>query len=321
VEDLIHMERWVKDVYFPYPIIVAGGVFKTAESMRWALAHDIIGEWGSIETEASSGNGGRDYSAEYQYVGDVGVLISTQNSLGIPNPGMDHVEQHAGELKRRYADKNFPLIINVSGKSADDTLSLIKRAIECGFRVIIVNGACPNKGNQAMLCYDPEGIDEVFYRAEVEIGDTGAVILWKVSTGMPRGVLAYNRDKVITSSVFTGIVTGNTVPSTLDYNARGETTILTEKNRLTRGGMAGPAIRQIALDHTEFCAQEMPLGKIVYGCGGVVDGNSFMKFHHAGATLVGLHSAFRESGEDPDFMRELYRKVDKRLRPRVVSLR
>jgi len=302
-----------KGVCFPYPAWVAGGIFKTSKQMIWALKHHIIGEWGSIETEASNGNGGRDYFAHYVEVGGVRVLMYTQNSRGIPNPGMTYIEERFAMVYHEYEDANFPLILNVSGKNVADTLELMWRAAQCGFKVVVVSGACPNKGNQPILCYDQEAVSELFERAEKEIGPSNVIFLWKVSTGMPRPILAHNRMCVGRSKVFDGIVTGNAVPNTFDYLPDGTTTIMTDKHGLIRGAMAGPAILPMALDHTQFCSCGIPSKKIVVGCGGISGGESGMKHMRAGASFVQTHSAFRESGEDPDFMRELNRKLFKRL--------
>jgi dihydroorotate dehydrogenase len=75
---------------------------------------------------------------------------------------------------------------------------------------------------------------------------------------------------------------------------------------LERGGMAGPAIRPIALDNTNFCSQQLAsCGKIVFGCGGAQDAHTIRKFLLAGAAIVQMHSAFREANEDPTFVRDI----------------
>lgn len=313
--DLSHMQRTVKGVHFPYPVTLAGGIVKTWEHVRDLADTDVIPEWGSIETKPSSGNGGRDYYAGYEGFDKYGnfQLLFALNSLGIPNPGMEYVERHARELLSMYKDRNKPLILNVSGKSAEDLLTLIKRALDCGFHVITANAACPNKSSQNILCFDTEAVDWLFDRVDTEIGETDAVILEKVSTGMPRPILAHNKNRVAESKAFTGIITGNTVPNCFAYRSDGTPAIKTA-NGITRGGMSGPAMHPIALDHTEFCASGMPEGKIVAGCGGAVDADTTMDFLRAGATFVQLNTAYREAGEDPRFMTDFLHDLDEPLR-------
>ncbi len=312
------MARLVKPVVFPYPVMVGGGIVKTHEQVRKLAPTDVVAEWGSIETEASDGNGGRDYYAHYIEVAERRVLVWAANSRGIPNPGMKYVEQHARDLIKLYNDRDRPLVLNVSGKGVDDTLSLMKRAHTCGFRVITVNGACPNKADQPILCDDPDAVDELFERAEKEIGVTDTVFLWKVSCGMRRPMLAHNKARVIASRMFNGIITGNTIPNSLYYfddvdDVR--TAIKTEKNNIDRGGMSGPAILPIALDHTRFCAQDMPAGKVVFGCGGIMTPDDAIRYLRAGAHVVQITTAWWEANEDPDFIRDFIAELHLKLYP------
>lgn len=305
MDELVLLRRVIKGVEFPYPVLLAGGTVKTAEHVRALAVTDVIPEWGSIETEASDGNGGRDYHAEYLEVDSVRVLLWTQNSKGIPNPGIAYVEKHARDLIKLYRDYGKPLILNISGKSVRDTLELMERAINCNFEVIVVNGACPNKARMPILCHDTESVSELFEQADTMFGEDAPVMLWKVSNGMPRPILEHNCVCVAQSDAFAGIITGNTVPNTLDYDGDGGTTILTENN-INRGGMGGPAILPIALDHTEFAANILRSeGKITVGCGGIQTAKDAMKFIFAGAFFVALNSAYTEANENPDFIRDL----------------
>lgn len=305
MDALASLARTIRGIEFPYPALLAAGIVKTAEQVAKLADTDVIPEWGSIETQSSSGNGGLDYHAEYREVEGHRILLRTQNSLGLPNPGMEYVERHAPALIELYRSKGKPLILNISGKNVDDALSLLKRGLMCGFPVITVNGACPNKKDRPILCDDEEAVGELFKRADAEINPGNTLILWKVSCGMRRPALTANREAVITSKVFGGVITGNTLPSTFDLDEKGQPTIKTA-NGITRGGMAGPAIFPIALDHTAFMAETLPQnGKVVIGCGGIQVPGEIRKHFRVGASLVQLNSAYRESNENPRFMTDL----------------
>lgn len=300
MREVASLQRKIKGITFPYPVMVAGGVVKTVEqSVKFAKA-DVLAEFGSATTSALAGNGGRDYFAVY----DNGTLVCTYNSIGLLNRGMDYVEEHASELIKTHADYGKPFWLNVSGNGVEDTLSLLKRALRAGIKVITVNGACPNKKDQPILCDDPFAVDEVFDRADREIGDIDAVVLWKVSCAMRRPALSHNRDRVRASRVFTGTITGNTIPNGLGYIGTGATVIKTA-NGIDRGGLAGPAIFPIALDHTQFMAEGMPAGKVVLGAGGVNNIEKISQMFKAGATMVQINSAFREANENPTFIHDL----------------
>lgn len=304
LKDLVHQ---VGKVTFPHRIIVPGGTFKTAEQLRKVLPTEIIPEWGSITTNPSNGNGGRDYHAEYRG----SVLICTTNSLGLPNPGMTYVEQHAADLIREYDDGGKPLIINISGNGIDDTMALLRRAIACGFKVITINGACPNKPGQPMICWDKAAVDELFECIDREVGATDVVILWKVSLGMPMDLLEHNRYKVAYSTSVTGIVTGNTIANFRLQLDDGGTAIKTERG-IMAGGLAGPLVQGFALDAVGYCALQMPAGKIVLGIGGISTARHVERFLRAGATLVGIQSAFREANESPQFIQDILTELIER---------
>lgn len=313
MSSLALLERTIKGVHFPYPLMVGGGVVKTHEQVRKFAPTDVIAEWGSIETEASSGNGGRDYYPHYVEIRGQKYLLFALNSRGIPNPGMEYVEQHASDLLKLYEDHNKPLVINVSGKSWEDAVELVKRAIACGFKVIVLNGACPNKGGQPILCFDIESVDKLFDRLEAEIGETDVVLMWKVSAGMPRAILSHNKARVVASSTFTGIVTCNTLPNGFYFLPDGTPAILTEKNKITRGGVSGPAIHPIALDHTKYCADDLPFDKVVWGAGGADWVDSAMNFFRAKATIVQTTTAFWEANEDPSFITNFLAAIHDRM--------
>jgi len=289
--------------------MVAGGVYKTAPQLVRVVGSDIIPEGGSITTEARSGNGGCDYYAEHDERTDERVLRFTLNALGMPNPGMAYVERHAHDLLRLYADHDKPLAINVSGESAEDLLSLVERALTLGFKVITMNGACPNGLTQngsriPLLCHDVDALWNFFHRLEKAVGKTDALLWWKLSNGMHRKLLEHNRLCVATSQSAHGMIIGNTIGNTFRSRPDGSPAIQTE-NGLTRGGLAGPEIMDGALADTAYCADRMPDHKVVVGAGGISSAKDALKFFGAGATLVQVHSAFRHAEEDPRFITNL----------------
>lgn len=313
MDELRLLRRTIKGVEFPYSVMVAGGIIKTAEQVKALAPTDVIGEWGSITTKESAGVGGRNYWPHYVEVGGQRMLVCTFNRLALPNPGMGYVEQRCRDLIKLYDDSGKPLVINVSGNGVDDSIELLKRAIACGFRAITCNGACPNKEGQPILCDDSDAVNQYFDRADAEIGHVDAVVLWKISAAMRRPALALNRDRVARSKTFTGMVAGNTVPNGFDYDDEGKTVIATTPDNGTRGGMAGPAILPLALDHVEFCASGMPTGKIVVGCGGISHSRCAMKHFKAGATIVQFNSAYREANENPEFVTDFLQALNNGL--------
>lgn len=308
--DLREMQRTIKGVTFPYPLMVGGGVVKTAEQARKYAPTEVIPEWGSITSEPKSGNGGRDYYAHYIEKHGQRILAYALNSIGLTNPSVDYMSLYAQDEISRYSDHGKPLTINISGEGVDDTLNLMKWAvIEYGFPVVTVNAACPNgigKDSKPMpiMCFDLDSMGELFRRADREIGATESVIMLKVSTGLPVPTLASISTLLKTSSTFDGLITGNTVPNGLAFLQNGEPAIKTANN-VTVGGMSGPAIKPLSLSQTRIAANILGTTKVVWGCGGVETAEDVRDYLRAGAQIVQLVTAFRENHEDPAFIRGL----------------
>lgn len=302
--------RSFKTVTFPYPLGIAGGVVKTVEQARKFLAADIPFEWGSFTSDHSPGNGGRDYHAEYVN----GSLLYTINSIGLTNPGFAYAREHAAELCKRASDNGRTFWINVSGHSVEDTRELVLRALDAGFRLITVNGSCPNRpstttpakqSNIPILCFDKDAVSNLFEQLGRALGDTSAVILWKVSNGMPRVELMHNINEVAQCKALSGIVTGNTVPDAYDILPNGQPAIHTG-NGLVRGGMGGPAVFPLALSATDLAAKPLlDANKIVVSTGGVSSSIEVRGFISRGAFMTQVNSAFREANEEPSFITDI----------------
>lgn len=302
--DLQNLQRTIKEVTIPYSVMVGGGIVKSHEHVLRLCKTEVLAEWGSITSEPKTGNGGRDYYAHYDTVS--GRLVFALNSIGLTNPGMSYVEKHAKEALSRYQDQGKPLPINVSGEGVDDTISLIKRAVACGFPIITVNAACPNKVGKdskpmPIMCYDMDSMSELMMRADKEVGRTKSVIMLKVSTGMPLPTLANICILLKVSATFDGIITGNTVPNGFALLPDGEPAIKTEKG-ITVGGMSGPAIKPLSLNQTRFAADILGDKKVVWGCGGAGSAEDAREFFQLGAQVVQVVTAFRENHEHPNFI-------------------
>jgi dihydroorotate dehydrogenase len=309
LSDLREMSVTMKGITLPYPVMIGGGVMKTAAQAARYAATDVVAEWGSITTDIKTGNGGRDYYAHYEKVNGQRVLQYALNSIGLTNPSMAQVEQDASHLLALYKLHQKPLPINISGENLDDTLALMKRARACGFPIITVNTSCPNKrGKESrpipVMCFDTDTMSELITRADKEIGATDQLIMLKVSTGLPITTLANICTLLKASETFDGITTGNTQPNGFAYTPQGVSAIQTA-NGLTVGGVSGPAIKPVSLSQTKFAADFFGDQKIVWGCGGVMNADDVLEYLRVGARVVQLVTAFRENEEDPVFIRNL----------------
>lgn len=305
MSDLLKLRRTTKGVTLRYPIMIGSGVTKTVEQLRKFAPKEVIPEWGPITIEAKEGDGGRDYYAHYED----GRLQFALNSTDLTNPGMDYVERYAEEMIRLYATYGKPLAINVSGEGIVDSLALLKRAIACGFPIITVNASYPSRvGTIPTMCEDAEAMELLIIRADQQVGHTDAVVMLKVSVGLPRSTLSRICSELKKSKTFAGIITGNTVPGGFHYLENGEPAIKTA-NGLEVGGMSGPAIKPLALSQTKFAADFFGGTKAVWGCGGIMNVRDIHDYFRAGASVVQIVTAFREANEDPIFIMSLLEEL------------
>jgi dihydroorotate dehydrogenase len=155
------------------------------------------------------------------------------------------------------------------------------------------------------LCFDKDAVSELFMRLDDSIQKTPAVILWKVSNGMPRSELLHNIHEVAKCKSLSGIITGNTVPDAYDVLPDGRPAIQTD-NGLVRGGMGGPAVFPLALSATDLAAPVLAkANKIVVSTGGVTSSAEVRSFIKRGAFMTQVNSAFREASEDPSFITDI----------------
>jgi dihydroorotate dehydrogenase len=145
------MENWqLGNLEVDSPWGNAGGVLKSVEDVE-AMARTGVGwlEPGSYTLERRVGNA-KDHGPEeadkvvYHYNQLTG---DSTNSLGMPNEGMDVVEQEIPEMARIAHASKKKLVVNVAPVSTDpieESRELVARAFEAGADMVLLNPACPN---------------------------------------------------------------------------------------------------------------------------------------------------------------------------------
>lgn len=301
MEVMRSMSRGTKHIRY-HAVEIAGGVVKTKEDAAKLLrAPDVTAELGSITTEPLSGNGGQDYYALYTNTSTGPRLIAAANSIGLTNPGMIYVEKHFPPIIAAYREQGKELPINVAGDSVADVLSLVRRAMTCGFKRITINLACPNRDGHSLICMETATVTTLMTAlANYSVFDDVYLFI-KVALGMERSILLHNVNAVGHSPVVTGIIVGNTIGGARLTRADGTLGINTANGR-TEGGLSGPAILGQALEDTLFARVRMPGKKLVIGCGGVQSAADAYALMRMGADAVQMHTSYREANEDPGYI-------------------
>ena len=278
---------------FEHALVMGAGCCKTLADIVKASTSAVSGmELGTISKKMLSGNQGDNFYAHFVR----GVLIFTQNSLGMPNPGKDAVEAFAKEAIAIAHAHNKLIGINVAGDTPDELIEMVRWAVGLGFDWITINPACPNKfidGNPASIFYYDMS-DVRFFLRELDgfLNGHDTEIWWKMTPD--NNTLDYQLkmvDLVSKCSAVTGLVANNTVPHTLAYDAHFKPSIT-----MRFGGMGGPAVMPKALADIARFKERFGDRFVLVGAGGCTYGKDILDFQHAGADIIQATSAYWASG-------------------------
>ncbi len=256
----------------------AGGVVKTVEDVE-RMAHTGVGwiEAGSYTLEPRIGNSPNGETV-YYHNPETG---ETFNALGMPNKGMDIVEQEIPEMARIAHAHNKPLVVNVAPVSEDpinESRELVARAYEARADAVLLNAGCPNVvtadgGRHEILSHSPAALDMVL-RGLRDVVDAHGRIFLRISpnktyadTTIVRNVLMSDFNHNVVSAVFTPNTWAGNKP--LDKNGD---PILEVPGGM--GGKSGPATARQAEEQTDWAvsAFQMMSGRKldIVSSGGIV---------------------------------------------------
>jgi dihydroorotate dehydrogenase (NAD+) catalytic subunit len=199
------------------------------------------------------------------------------NSIGLQNPG---VEVFCGRDLAWLAERDVPVIVNVSGHSVEEYVQVIERLErEPGVAAYEVNISCPNVDAGGMAfgtaCAPAATVTRAVRAA------TRRPVMVKLSPNVTdiaeiaRAVEAEGADAVSLINTILGMA----------IDAR------TRRPKLARivGGLSGPAVKPVALRMVWQTASAV--GIPVIGCGGIMTGEDAVEFLLAGAAAVQVGTA------------------------------
>jgi len=254
------------------PVLTASGTF--ASGREFADFVDL-GRLGAIVTKGVS---------LVPWLGNASPRIAETasgmlNSIGLQNPGVEAFA--AGDLAWLAENApHTPVIVNVSGHSADEYAAVIERLErESAVAGYEVNISCPNVDAGGMAF----GTDCVSAAAVTRAcrASTSRPLIVKLSPNVTdvaeiaRSVEAEGADAVSLINTLLGMA--------VDAESR--------RPKLARvvGGLSGPAIKPVALRMVWQVASAVRVP--VIGMGGVADGIDAVEFMLAGATAVAVGTA------------------------------
>lgn len=274
-----------------FPIGNAAGWCKSVAevaSLAQSAASFIV--VGSITMEPRDGNPGSTFN---------GDSVFTLNSLGLPNPGIEKLEEIGPEMIRIAHAAGKPIIASIAGFIPEEFRELAQRAQRIGFDGIEINLGCPNvadKGKRKpIIAYRPQlvrpSLETIW--GYIDAYHPNWFISVKVSPMDPDRI-----DEIVSiieQFPVDAVVTQNTVPNCLDFNPDG-TPVIQTPDKFGYAGGSGRQIFQQALGQVHQWRRRLPENIAVWGVGGVQNGLDIQKMLWAGASVVQVGTTYFVSG-------------------------
>lgn len=274
------------------PINTASGTF--GYGWQFEGFYDVS-QLGAITTKGCSAEPWDGNPAPRMYEITSGVM----NSVGLQNPGIEHLVAESGEYLQGLSDRGCRVICQVAGHSVEEYVRAVELYEELApFAAgIELNISCPNiaKGGSAMGS-TPEGASEVVRAVR---GRTARPLVVKMA---PARVPEIARALEDAGADALSLI--NTIPGmAIDVRTR--------RSRLSRptSGVSGPCIHSIAVRmvHEAYQAVSIPID----GMGGIMSGEDAAEFILAGATAVSLGTTnLVDPSSAPRILRELEQWVE-----------
>lgn len=201
---------------------------------------------------------------------------SMLNSIGIPSKGVGAFLEKVVPFFQRY---ETPLVVSISGNTADEFAALCAEVSVAGVDAIEVNISCPNiEEDGKAFAIRPSSTFEIMQRLRA----ASPLPLWAKLT--PNTGEVPDVARAAEEGGADALVVSNTILSmAIDIHTR--------QPRLGNlmGGLSGPALKPIALRMAYQCARAANIP--VIGCGGISTAEDVIEYLIAGATAVQVGTA------------------------------
>ncbi|WP_265519037.1 dihydroorotate dehydrogenase [Nitratireductor luteus] len=201
---------------------------------------------------------------------------SMLNSIGIPSKGVGYFLENVVPFYQAY---ETPLVVSISGNTADEFAQLCAEVSVPGVDAIEVNISCPNiEEDGKAFAIRPSSTFEVM----TKLRRATALPLWAKLT--PNTGETSEVARAAEEAGADALVVANTILSmAID--------IRTRKPKLGNlmGGLSGPSLKPIALRMAYQCARATKIP--VIGCGGISTVEDAVEFLIAGASAVQVGTA------------------------------
>ncbi len=271
-----------------FPVGNAAGWCKSVEEVRrvaQSAAEFIV--VGSITLQKRSGNPGNTWNNK------------DLNSLGLPNPGAEEIENVAHEMVSVAHSFDKKIILSVAGFDASEYVYLFNVALKSGFDGVELNFGCPNVADDGkrkrIFSFYPELMHEVLLMLSLVDGipDTFFVSVKVSPITNPQQIIEL-AEMFSQFRMIHAVVTQNTVPNCLEFSDGGAVTITTP-DKTGYAGLSGPSVKAMALGQVKQWRSALDLFNrediAVTGVGGVSSAKDVQDMIFAGASMVQIGTA------------------------------
>jgi dihydroorotate dehydrogenase (NAD+) catalytic subunit len=201
---------------------------------------------------------------------------SMLNSIGIPSKGVGYFVENVIPFYRAY---RTPLVVSISGNTADEFATLCSEVSVEGVAAIEVNISCPNiEEDGKAFAIRPSSTYEVMRR----LRKATSLPLWAKLT--PNTGETPDVARAAEEGGADALVVANTVLAmAIDIHTR------RPKLGNLMGGLSGPSLKPIALRMAYQCARATRIP--VIGCGGISTVEDVLEYLIAGASAVQVGTA------------------------------
>ncbi|WP_311031425.1 dihydroorotate dehydrogenase [Mesorhizobium koreense] len=201
---------------------------------------------------------------------------SMLNSIGIPSKGVGYFVQNVIPFYRVY---RTPLVVSISGNTADEFATLCSEVSVDGVAAIEVNISCPNiEEDGKAFAIRPSSTYEVMRR----LRKATSLPLWAKLT--PNTGETPDVARAAEEGGADALVVANTILAmAIDIRTR------RPKLGNLMGGLSGPSLKPIALRMAYQCARATRIP--VIGCGGISTVEDVLEYLIAGASAVQVGTA------------------------------
>ena len=262
------------------PCLLAAGVLGTTAALLERVARNGAGAVTSKSCSLLPRQGHRNPTV----VPWEGGLI---NAVGLANPGAEAMVSILVEARRRLAPLGIPLIASIFAEEVSAFGTVVRILEEAAPDFYEVNISCPNVAHEFGLPFAADPAQAALATAAVRAATRRPVIV-KLS---PNVVDICAVGRAVVEAGADALAAINTLGPGMLIDVRARAPVLSNQT----GGLSGPAIRPVAVR----CVYELSRAVAVpiVGTGGVTTGEDAVEMIMAGATAVGVGSAFYRRGE------------------------